>query len=212
MIAEVVNALFLTYLATEYGGSWDSFSPPPGYNEAVADQKKIGKTRRTIAVVAVVVLVNLLDEATGFGLVTHVIIDYYFKVLHVPKVVLAAAMYAMALYWDCQSAVRRNSSNKQQQLLFKTEFLPRVTKAFFRILPVYPVAAVLISFGFLFVISLFEFLHLPMSILNWPIYYGTLYGPFSYIYYIVKRDVLQETRMPLPVAMHYSRRLGSGSQ
>jgi hypothetical protein len=73
-------------------------------------------------------------------------------------------------------------------------FLRQVAIAFLRILPVYPFLAVLISFVFLFVISAFEALHLPLEILNMPIYYGTLYGPFSYIYYNVKRRVIESTQ------------------
>jgi hypothetical protein len=58
--------------------------------------------------------------------------------------------------------------------------------------------AVLISFIFMFVISIWDFLKLPEEWLQWPIYYGTLYGPFVYVYCTVKRQVLCMDGYSLP--------------
>ena len=69
-------------------------------------------------------------------------------------------------------------------------FLPKVGWAFVKILPAYPLLAVLISFVFLFVINLWEALHLPNEWLNAPIYYGTLYGPFAWVYVYVKHQIV----------------------
>ena len=99
--------------------------------------------------------------------------------LHLPKILFAAVSYVVALYVDC-----RRVSPK----LTLGEFLPAVAWAFLRVIPVYPFLAVLISFVFLFVIAIVEGLGLPEDWLNWPIYYGTLYGPFSYVYWRVKHS------------------------
>jgi len=219
MISEVVNALFLTFLATEYTAASSSGTRTSGDEETKTTTcgtrfLSLTEQQRRITVVAlVVVIVNVFDATTGAGaaIVAHSIVV---KFLHIPKVIFAAILYVLALYKDCQTAISNNSdaqmTNNRRSLDFKSDFLPKVTKAFCRILPVYPVAAVLISFGFLFVINLFELLHLPVNLLNWPIYYGTLYGPFSYIYFTVKRNVVRESRNTLPVSMNCPpRRLGS---
>lgn len=210
MIAEVANALLLTYLATEYGsffegGGGGSKLHRYHYDEDDDDddkkRKRREKMRKIAMVVALVFFINLCDEITGIGAVSHAVVDF-FVILHLPKAVFAASVYVAALYFDCRSAFVQHGNTDHKTLNdFKANFLPRVIRLFLRILPVYPVAAVLISFGFMFVISLFELLHMPVDVLNWPIYYGTLYGPFSYIYCIVKRDVIQEqSRSTLPIS------------
>jgi hypothetical protein len=75
-------------------------------------------------------------------------------------------------------------------LLTFSQFTRHITAAICCVTPTYPILAVMISFGFMLVISLWEALKLPEEWLNMPIYYGTLYGPFSFIYYIVKKCVL----------------------
>ena len=89
--------------------------------------------------------------------------------------------------------------------MFKTltmkAFISNVGVSFLKVIPAYPFLAVIISFVFLFVITFFESLHLPTQWLNWPIYYGTLYGPFVWVYMSVKRRVCREissTRSELP--------------
>eukprot|EP00562_Extubocellulus_spinifer_P023834 CAMPEP_0178675982 /NCGR_PEP_ID=MMETSP0698-20121128/35670_1 /TAXON_ID=265572 /ORGANISM="Extubocellulus spinifer, Strain CCMP396" /LENGTH=165 /DNA_ID=CAMNT_0020320185 /DNA_START=233 /DNA_END=731 /DNA_ORIENTATION=+ len=81
------------------------------------------------------------------------------KISHLPRVVFAAVAYIVALYFDCRRS--------QGDLAFGN-FLKRVGVAFLRVAPVYPFLAVAISFVFLFIISAFEALHLPLEILNLP--------------------------------------------
>lgn len=213
MISEVVNSVFITYLATEYSSASNqprqSRSLGGSVEEEDRQKQSRAQQRRVLAVSAVVTSINLLDRITGLGSVAHGLVE---KFLHLPKVVFAALFYVAALYYDCRAAVQRSPSGGLLQsppLEFRQDFLPRVTKAFCRILPIYPIGAVLISFGFLFVINLFELLHIPTDILNWPIYFGTLYGPFSYIYFTVKRSVILDHQNTIPITTNPPRRLGS---
>jgi hypothetical protein len=121
------------------------------------------------------------------------------------KLSLAATSYVLALYVDIhrdrtngngKENSRSNNNNKniktKMKMPFRSVFLPKVGWAFAKILPAYPFLAVLISFVFLFVVDLWEYVfHLPLEWLNNPIYYGTLYGPFAYTYVHVKREVLR---------------------
>lgn len=176
MLSEVVNALFLTYVATEYTLGKEN------------ESHTVSKWRWRYGGVVVVLLVNVADR---YGAMLVRVGSTISTVWKVPLVML---LYVSALYLDCQT------TRKWLQLpplgLF-SDFLPRVTGAFLRVLPIYPIAAVFISFIFLWVIHLFEFLHLPVELLNWPIYYGTLYGPFSYIYMLVKQSVVRERALPV---------------
>jgi len=213
MISEVVNSVFITYLATEYSSTSNqqrqSRSLGGSVEEEDRQKQSRAQQRRVLAVSAVVASINLLDRITGVGSVAHGLVE---KFLHLPKVVFAALFYVAALYYDCRAAVQRSPSSggllQSSPLEFRQDFLPRVTKAFCRILPIYPIGAVLISFGFLFVINLFELLHIPTDILNWPIYYSVLYGPFSYIYFTVKRSVILDHQNTIPITTNPPRRLG----
>lgn len=173
MISEVANALLLTFFATEYlifdNTSNISFS---GSNDA---WKRLLRSRRNQILILAGAFINVLDRVSGLSGTAH---DVFQGVLHVPKILFAAIAYIIALYADC----RRNVPS----MLLGRDFLPQVLRAFCYVLPVYPFIAVLISFGFLFVINLFEFLRIPLEYLNMPIYYGTLYGPFSLVYWRVK--------------------------
>jgi hypothetical protein len=209
MLAEIANALFVTYIATEYGTPLQDSQPRTlrrqvgSLNDSEDDRPRARNTRRhklqrLAAVGLVVLVVNICDDAAGLGIIFHALTEL-FVWWHLPKAVLIVpGAYLCALYVDCRWSVARihTQQYKQQQQhpqLTVAEFLPRVARLFLQILPIYPVGAVLISFGFMFVIALFDLLHWPVSILNWPIYYGTLYGPFSYIYYVTKRDVIRES-------------------
>eukprot|EP00536_Pseudo-nitzschia_multiseries_P017612 jgi/Psemu1/293120/fgenesh1_pg.1674_\ len=125
------------------------------------------------------------------------------------KLGLAATSYVLALYVDVHrervATTTNANANKiygkshthrrtPKKIPFRSVFLPKVGWAFLRILPAYPFLAVLISFVFLFVVDLWEYvLHLPLEWLNRPIYYGTLYGPFAYTYVHVKQEVVRES-------------------
>lgn len=167
MISEVVNALCITYVATEY--------------TLASDSRSWWKSRANLVCAAViVVLINILDRVTGAAEFAN---ELFQGLLHAPKVVLCALAYVIALYVDCR---------RHAPLLSLKTFSRHVGVAFCRVAPAYPIVAIIISFVFMFVISAFEALKLPLEWLNMPIYYGTLYGPFSVMYYVVKKRALQD--------------------
>lgn len=172
MISEVVNALFLTYVASEYLVAEDLPSRRVGGRRSIP--------RSTLVMALIAGLVNILDRVTGAQDIANNLFQGF---LHLPRVCFVAAMYVVALYID---VTRRASS------LPPGKFLSKVGWQFLKVLPLYPFLAVLISFIFLFVINLWEALHLPMEWLNAPIYYGTLYGPFAWVYVQVKQSILNE--------------------
>jgi hypothetical protein len=177
MISEVSNALLLTYFATEYLLATNN--GPNGKDTSLL------LSRRNIVTVLVVALINVLDRISGLAPFANDVLQGF---LHLPRILFAAAAYVVALYVDCRRVA--------VSLSFLS-FLRTVGTAFLYILPVYPFMAVLISFVFLFVIRLFEVLHLPLGWLNAPIYYGCIYGPFSMVYFRVKqRIVLDRTSLP----------------
>jgi hypothetical protein len=189
MISEVINALFVTYLATECGGHGNN-------SKYDVDLFPLRKRKRVGVVFVTVLAVNAIESATGIGAWIRVALEVLF---HVPKVFLVIFFYIITLYLDCLYNLRQHQQQRQV-LSFWSDYLPRVVRLFLRICPIYPIMAVGISFVFLFLISLFELLRIPTHVLNAPIYYGTLYGPFSYIYYHVKRDVIMgcNTSVTLP--------------
>ena len=179
MISEVSNALLLTFFATEYLISTNSnYSNKHDWKDLVS--------RRNIAITAVVGLVNLFDRLSGLADFLNNLLQGF---LHAPRVLFAATAYLIALYIDCRHV--------NVSLSLFGEFMPAVGTAFLYILPVYPFMAVLISFVFMVVIRVFEVLHLPLEYLNAPIYYGTLYGPFSMVYLRVKERITFD-RISLP--------------
>lgn len=193
MISEVVNSLFLTYLASEYiiAESRQNNTALGRRNQNDSIFGSIVDFARTrsfyiASSLSVVLLVNLLDHYSGLKLVINDLSQGFFQL---PKVVFAAAAYVICLYYD----IRRRAP-----LLKITTFLAKVGWAFLKVLPAYPFLAVVISFVFLFVINLWEALGLPLEWLNAPIYYGTLYGPFAWVYVHVKQQVLGEVSS-LPV-------------
>ena len=175
MISEVVNALCITYVATEY------ILASTSTIDSRLWWKKCSRAQHMVGIVASVVLINVLDRVSGAATLANEIVHGLF---HVPKVLLCALLYVIVLYIDC----RRYAA---PVLTLKT-FSRHVGAAFCRVAPAYPILAVMISFVFMFVISAFEALKLPLEWLNMPIYYGTLYGPFSVMYYVVKKRVLQD--------------------
>jgi hypothetical protein len=179
MISEVVNTLFLTYLASEYLIAEDLPSRQRSHHSRISIQP-------TIAVFLIVLLVNTLDRLTGAIDIANRLLQGF---LHLPRILFAATAYVVALYID----VRR----RVVPVTIKA-FSAKVGWAFIKVLPAYPFLAVLISFVFLLVINLWEALHLPLEWLNAPIYYGTLYGPFAWVYVHVKRQVCEEaTSLPV---------------
>jgi hypothetical protein len=203
MISEIVNALMITYFATEFGSTSTSDNnytnnsyQGSGYYLRRSTTGSNGSKDWTIRdfwtsnrkhklIFVIVVIINVFDQITGAAAAINWALQGF---LHIPKVIFAAVTYFLAIYIDVRSNV---------VIDFRREYLPLVGKAILYILPVYPILAVFISFGFLFIITAFEKLGIPVEILNWPIYYGTLYGPFSYIYYSIKQQVLRDkTSLP----------------
>ena len=174
MISEAVNALFLTYLFTEYLIASNVDIRRSNWQQRLLQ-------RQNIYALFVVVILNVLDRMTGAAAIVNELLQGF---LHLPKILFAAGVYIVALYIDCRRVAHH--------LDFVRDFWPKVAIAFLYVLPVYPFLAVLISFVFLFVINLWEFLKLPEEWLNMPIYYGTLYGPFSVVYFKVKQRVVEE--------------------
>jgi len=129
---------------------------------------------------SLVVVVNLLDRVSGMKESANELMQQFF---HLPKIIFAASAYISCLYYDI---------HRRAPLLNVLSFLGKVGWAFLRVLPAYPFLAVMISFVFLFVINIWEALGLPLEWLNAPIYYGTLYGPFAWVYVKVKQQVLDE--------------------
>lgn len=183
MISEVANALLLTFLATEYLVLASDSSFIPSTNET---WNRLSKSRRNRILLLATFCINLFDRVSGLSRIAD---DLFQGILHIPKILFAAIAYVIALYADCRRIF--------PCMNFWREFMPQLLIAFCYVLPVYPFMAVLISFGFLLVINLFEFLRIPLEYLNMPIYYGTLYGPFSLVYWRVK-EKLDQRKNSLP--------------
>ena len=228
MISEIVNSLFLTYLASEYIVSSSSSSSSrssssrtrisSGNDKSITNNSNIYNYNILGFLICLVIITNLLDHhylnfsslfettmsitKTKKTSINNVMHSYYFTIPM--KFCLAASSYVLALYIDVHYDRQRSSSNnsdnsknsksskiRRKILPFKSVFLPKVLWAFLKILPAYPFLAVLISFLFLFVVDIWEYIfHLPLEWLNKPIYYGTLYGPFAYTYVYVKKEIL----------------------
>jgi hypothetical protein len=194
MLAEVVNALFVTYLATEIQ------LVDPTSSTATDRVQHVLQSQLTQGITIAVVIVNLAVRLHIhiFGSVLLLAASSAVSLAsHAPKVSFAAIAYLVALYFDC----RRSKKD-----LAVGNFLKSVGVQFCRVAPVYPFLAVVISFAFLFIISAFEALHLPLELLNMPIYYGTLYGPFSWIYYTVKKRIVESSSsLPSTMTAYYAR-------
>jgi len=102
------------------------------------------------------------------------------------KVVLVAGTFIATLWLDC-ARVRRPEPRA---------FAAELGRAMLVLLPVFPWVTVLLSFGFLVLGSALEFAGLPTRVLNGPIYYGTLYGPFSIVYHQVKKRQAYSPLLP----------------
>ena len=182
-LSEISNALLVTYAATEYHVK---FEKSRAGNLSIQQFLRSFVLRNRLLLLGLVVL-NVLERVTGAA---SVLKDTFEQMLHAPKIILAALLYITSLYYDCLQYI--------PDLPLMTKFLPKVGVSFCRILPLYPFLAVLIAFFFGFLIEVFEGLHLPLRYLNWPIYYGTLYGPFSAVYFQVKQSLVEDERYTIP--------------
>mmetsp|Transcript_4218 Transcript_4218/g.5551 ORF Transcript_4218/g.5551 Transcript_4218/m.5551 type:complete len:195 (-) Transcript_4218:191-775(-) len=191
-ISEISNALLLTYLATEYLVASNRLDVRQSADWAA----QLLKPRNVLAGLVVAAL-NLVERFSG----AFDRIDVFFHAFfHAPKIIFAGSLYMVALYIDCSKV------NHKSYLPVRL-YLGKVGVAFCYVLPVYPFLAVLISFGFLCIITIFDLLRINPEFLQWPIYYGTLYGPFSFVYWKVKRSVVDD-QSSLP-SSSAGRRLGN---
>lgn len=132
-----------------------------------------GSKRRCLRAAWVVIGLQLLEALLR--------LQFSVSLPHLPprlwplKVILVASTFVGTLWIDC-SRVRRPEPRA---------FAAELWRACLYLAPVFPWVAILISCGFMVLIGLFDFVGLPTRVLNIPIYYGTLYGPFAIVYHQV---------------------------
>eukprot|EP00928_Gymnodinium_smaydae_P075230 TRINITY_DN58232_c0_g1_i1.p1 TRINITY_DN58232_c0_g1~~TRINITY_DN58232_c0_g1_i1.p1 ORF type:complete len:245 (+),score=35.90 TRINITY_DN58232_c0_g1_i1:75-809(+) len=99
------------------------------------------------------------------------------------RVILAMILYPMACYFDLL---------RHHPKLTIREFGAFVPRALLITAGLFGPAVVAIAAFFLVLSSAMEGLGADPHILNWPIYYGVLYGPFGAFYFSVKRQFLRK--------------------
>jgi len=77
------------------------------------------------------------------------------------------------------------------------QFVSNGTSAVLLVLPVCPCLSVLLSTGFLVVITVLENLRINPQFLNPAIYWGTLYGPLVFVYYETKKMSIRQGVLPM---------------
>ena len=188
MLLEAVNSVFITFLATEYlldndENQTGASNNPRHKNSILQHLKALSLSHRSRPLrytFALVLSINAFVHFHAFeAALAHWVHEKVDTLFRIPRTVVAILTFLVALYWDCRQKYKYNC--KHSELLSPAPwsnryFLRQLLQSFCRLLPVYPFLAVIISFGFLFIITAFEKLHLPEEILNMPIYYGTLYG------------------------------------
>mmetsp|Transcript_1813 Transcript_1813/g.3484 ORF Transcript_1813/g.3484 Transcript_1813/m.3484 type:complete len:197 (-) Transcript_1813:478-1068(-) len=191
MLLEAVNSVFLTFLATEYllfdhevvqsatsnnsnGRHTKSSNIFRHLTATFISQHSRALRYTSILVLSINAFVHFHSAGVALAEWAHVKVEALF---HIPRIIVAMLSFLLALYLDCRQKYKCNSKNQCNAAPWSNRYFFRhLLQSFCRLLPVYPFLAVVISFGFLFIISAFEKLNLPLQILNMPIYYGTLYG------------------------------------
>jgi len=204
MLLELINSIFVTFVATEclLVNSNDNTIISINSNQHRHPLLRLflryaRRFSRTLQVLTLIVaLINLFVHFHDSGVALSKWIKANVGIFYIPRIVAAIVTFLIALWWDCRrivnaSAAKKsrdtdNGNNKPPSVWSNNYFLGQLVKSFCRTLPIYPFAAVIISFMCLFVITLFEELHIDTAILNGPIYYCTLYGPLMMIYWDVK--------------------------
>lgn len=188
MLLEAVNSVFITFLATEYLLLNNDDDVTTRNNSSFQQNSSIFH-KLTAAFISqhsrplqysflLVLSINIFVHFHGVGVAlsewVHDRVESFFRI---PRVIVAICSFLLALYLDCRQKYKHNSRNQSSPAPWSNGyFFRQLVQSFCRLLPVYPFLAVVISFGFLFLITAFEKLHLPVQVLNMPIYYGTLYG------------------------------------
>ena len=197
-----MNSVFITFLATEYllnNNNDDITSRTQNKRTSIVQTLTTtfitSKHTRPIRITFIVVLsINIFANFHGIGVsISQWIHNKIVALLHIPRVLIAITSFVTTLYWDCRTKyiqntkkdLQLNNNNNNTAPWSNSYFIRQLLQSFCRLLPVYPFLAVVISFGFLFIISAFEKLHLPLQILNMPIYYGTLYGWDNAVVHII---------------------------
>ena len=185
MIGEVCNALLITYVASEY-----LLLSSQRNTTTIRIVWTIVTQKGFLILLSLILLVHVYLLLPGTA--TDTAIHWF---LHVPRIILAIVSFLIALYIDCNKQNRTATTTANYDYddscrISIPQFLRVVFQSFLYMLPIYPFLAALISFGFLFLITTFEFFHWPLEYLNNPIYYGTLYGPLSLLYWNVKKRLL----------------------
>uniref|UniRef100_A0A7S1JBD1 Uncharacterized protein n=1 Tax=Eutreptiella gymnastica TaxID=73025 RepID=A0A7S1JBD1_9EUGL len=98
--------------------------------------------------------------------------------------VIVAAYYGLC-YWDVKRT-RPGITHGQ----FARYFLVAAAKS----LLLMPVVTIVIATIFLVIVTALQQAHLPTAWLNWPIYYGALYGPASAVYFFTRRQSTADAR------------------
>lgn len=215
MILEAINSVFLTFIVTEYlladerssGLDTNDYQSNNYQNNGGRQLMQIIRRLKILTLTHHGKVAQVMFAAVGcLNLVIHFHVSETAislwgnskveKLFHIPRIMIAIASFLIAVYFDCRRIMKKNtitttdgSRTKNNQSWSNKAFVHQLIKSFSILLPIYPFLAVVISFGFLFVVSIFEKLNLPLEVLNMPIYYGTLYGPLSYLYWDVKKKM-----------------------
>ena len=199
MIIELINSLFVTFVATEclLVSTNNNTRTSTFYSTNPQSKVRIGQFQfsRSLQILTIIVsLINIFVHFHDRGVALSKWIQDNARFSRATRIVSAIAAFLLSLWCDCRRIANASASknsmddtnNKAPTKWSNKHFLVLLVKSFCRILPIYPFAAVVISFICLFIITLFEDLKIGTAILNWPIYYCTLYGPLMLLYWDVK--------------------------
>ena len=118
---------------------------------------------------------------------------------------LKASAVAVAFMLLCYFDVRRFRRG-----ITATIFLRELAIALAYVAPLFPCLAVGISVVFFMLISLLEFVRIDPHVLNGAVMYGTLYGPFAWVYFVTKRRCMRandaDDELVLPTIQYHRRR------
>jgi len=222
MLREVINAVFVTYLASEWLADSDGGPSRRGAATAAragacvaaangflwlsaADDAAVAAFVQIASLPAIVAAVEAaLVAAVAIGLARRagartapaaacvLLASSWAACLalggrakpHAPAVLLAGAFFVGGLYCDVSRAAAVDGP----------AFARALASAALYVAPCYPLLAVAISLVFLLLIGVFEKIGLPLDLLDAPIYYGCLYGPFAAVYVDAKRSLLARRR------------------
>ncbi|KAJ1627837.1 hypothetical protein T492DRAFT_1022104 [Pavlovales sp. CCMP2436] len=110
------------------------------------------------------------------------------------KVVPVGVFFTAVCYWD----VSRRITGSER--ITPAQFAAELGIACGLILPCFPLIAIALACVLLVVIAFFESAHLDTAILNAPIYYVVLYGPFACVYFLTKYRCIDELSKRLPTS------------